>query len=48
MSVGTIKIFDREKRCGCIQADADNVVYFFDRACFAPEYFPRKGDRVRV
>ena len=46
MSVGTIKIFDSENRCGCVQADGDHVVRFFHRKCIASEYLPRKGDRV--
>jgi cold shock CspA family protein len=46
MPTGTIKLFDREKGCGCVQADGDRVVHFFHRACVAPEYLPRKGDRV--
>ena len=46
MQTGTIRLFDKENKCGCVQDDADHSVHFFDRACFAPNYIPRKGDRV--
>ena len=46
MPTGTIKLFDIKNKCGCVQDDSNHAVHFFDRACFAPEYFPHKGDRV--
>ena len=46
MATGIIKIFDREKRCGCIQDEGGGGVHFFHRACIARDYSPRKGDRV--
>jgi cold shock CspA family protein len=46
MATGIIKIFDREKRCGCVQDDRDQRVHFFHRACIASDYSPRKGDRI--
>jgi cold shock CspA family protein len=46
MAIGIIKLFDKEKRCGCVQDDGDRKVYFFHRACIAPDYVPRKEDRV--
>lgn len=44
MATRIIKLFDKGN--GCVQADGDRVVLFFDRACFVPEYSPSKGDRV--
>jgi cold shock CspA family protein len=46
MAVRTIKIFDKEKKCGCVQDDSDRSVYFFHRGCITPNYLPRKGDRI--
>lgn len=46
MAVGIIKLFDKEKRCGCVQDDGDRKVYFFHRGCIAANYLPHKGDRV--
>jgi len=46
MPIGTIKIYDRQNKCGCVQDDADHTVHFFDRTCFEPNYAPCKGDRV--
>ena len=46
MATGIIKIFDREKRCGCVQDDGDRKVYFFHRGCMTLNYLPRKGDRI--
>jgi hypothetical protein len=44
MPIGTIKIYDRQNKCGCVQDDADHIVYFFDRGCLGQDYHPRKGD----
>jgi cold shock CspA family protein len=47
MAIGTIKLFDQQNGCGCIQSDGDRGnVLFFHRLCVAPGYAPRKGDRV--
>jgi hypothetical protein len=46
MPIGTIKIYDRQNKCGCVQDDADLTVYFFDRGCLPQDYSPRKGDHV--
>jgi hypothetical protein len=47
-SLGTIKLFDKERSCGCVQDDRDGRIYFFHRGCIAPNYLPRKGDRVAL
>lgn len=43
--LGAIKLFDKQNCDGCIIAD-DGVVMFFHRACVAPGYEPKVGDRV--
>jgi hypothetical protein len=46
MATGIIKIFDRDRRCGCVQDDGDRKVYSFHRGCMTPNYLPNKGDRI--
>lgn len=46
MPIGTIRLLDKVNGCGCVQDDADRAVHFFNLARVAPEYVPRKDDRV--
>jgi hypothetical protein len=43
--LGAITLFNKQNCDGCVMAD-DGIVMFFHRACVAPGYEPKVGDRV--
>jgi len=48
MAVGTIKLFDKEKRFGCVQADGDRKVHFFHHGCIRRTIGPARAIACRL
>jgi hypothetical protein len=45
MAVGTIKLFDKAKRCGCVQDEGNRRVYFFHHCA---RLRPPQGGSCRI